>query len=370
MAEVVNMAANAHAIADRALSVAEDPPGTSDSVALAAFVAEVGRDIGSDGSFGCLYEDENEPALLFGNGECDPQRRSFDPLAAGAALPPASALPSVPSWSTPDARSGGGLLLSLCAPAGRGHVLIGCWFASDTRVAQRRALRRASALASAIRAVVRLWNGARLADANPANSTGALDALQHGVVLIDREGHVRFVNAAARAIIARRDGLHLHGRMLCANRMGDTARLQAALSHSIGTGAGSRAAGEPVVKIQRDAGRPLIVTVVPHARQHGSRHWLAASAILFDPDEDLDSRIEPVCRLYGLSPVEAKLTCLLAGGACLLSAATTLNVREQTARSYLKQIFVKTGTNRQAQLVSVMLRSAVRTAGGSYAPLL
>jgi DNA-binding CsgD family transcriptional regulator len=44
-----------------------------------------------------------------------------------------------------------------------------------------------------------------------------------------------------------------------------------------------------------------------------------------------------------------------------------MHVTEQTARSYLKQIFVKTETNRQAELVRLMLTSSVRTAPHSRA---
>ena len=70
--------------------------------------------------------------------------------------------------------------------------------------------------------------------------------------------------------------------------------------------------------------------------------------------------VEPVCRLHGLSQSETRLTCALIGGESLGCAAKIIGVREQTARSYLKQIFVKTDTNRQAELVQLMLKSAVR----------
>lgn len=370
MAEVVNMASNVRALVEDVLRGDVDPTPSRGTSTLATFAAEIGRAIRSDGVFGCTSGLAGGGAVLFAGGACDPVRGSLRPHSIGAGLLPAAIPPLQPTWITPDAQAGGGALLVVRVATERGSVLLNYWFALSTRVVQRRAVHRATALVAAMKAVVQLWDNARLTDANAGYFAPALDVLQHGVMLIDREGHVRFVNVAAHAMIARHDGLHLHGRMLCANRMSDTARLQTALTHSTTAGPGRNKTGDPVMKIRREAGRPLILTVVPHENRSDAQHWLAASAIVFDPDEDLGSRIEPVCRLYGLSPVETKLACLLAGGACLATAAERLNVREQTARSYLKQIFVKTSTNRQAQLVSVMLRSAIRTVGGNYAPLL
>jgi DNA-binding CsgD family transcriptional regulator len=50
----------------------------------------------------------------------------------------------------------------------------------------------------------------------------------------------------------------------------------------------------------------------------------------------------------------------IAQGATLESAAGALRIKPQTARSYLKKIFLKTDTNRQSDLVRVLLASTVR----------
>jgi|SRR5262245_14327145 len=54
---------------------------------------------------------------------------------------------------------------------------------------------------------------------------------------------------------------------------------------------------------------------------------------------------------FGLSPAEARLAVLLFGGASLRSCAMALGIQYETARSYLKSVFQKTGTHRQAELV-------------------
>lgn len=56
-------------------------------------------------------------------------------------------------------------------------------------------------------------------------------------------------------------------------------------------------------------------------------------------------------RLYGPTPSQSRLAGLLARGSSLKDAALRLGITEGSARQYLKIIFRKTGTNRQADLV-------------------
>ena len=53
---------------------------------------------------------------------------------------------------------------------------------------------------------------------------------------------------------------------------------------------------------------------------------------------------------FGLTSAEARLAACISGGASPREAARTLGITEETARSVLKRIFHKTGTNRQSQL--------------------
>src|SRR5262245_5220674 len=54
---------------------------------------------------------------------------------------------------------------------------------------------------------------------------------------------------------------------------------------------------------------------------------------------------------FGLTPAEARLALHLAAGETLRSAEAKLSIRYETARTHLKNIFHKTGTCRQAELV-------------------
>ena len=58
---------------------------------------------------------------------------------------------------------------------------------------------------------------------------------------------------------------------------------------------------------------------------------------------------------FGLTPAEARLALHLVAGETLRSAAVKLGISYETARTCLKNIFNKTGTCRQAELVIVIL---------------
>jgi DNA-binding CsgD family transcriptional regulator len=53
---------------------------------------------------------------------------------------------------------------------------------------------------------------------------------------------------------------------------------------------------------------------------------------------------------FGLKPAEARLVALLFAGASLRSCAKALGIKYETARSYLKSAFLKTGTHRQGRV--------------------
>ena len=60
---------------------------------------------------------------------------------------------------------------------------------------------------------------------------------------------------------------------------------------------------------------------------------------------------------FGLSKAEARLALYLAAGASLASMAEAFDVKLTTIRSQLQQVFSKTGTSRQAELVALLLSS-------------
>ena len=185
-------------------------------------------------------------------------------------------------------------------------------------------------------------------------------------VLLGSNCEIVHANSAAEKILTQKDGLRRNRDTLACAAFPDTLRLQAAISH-LQAEPGDAQGPDPVLAIERAGRRPLTLALtVAHPDGGSDTAEGCTIAYIIDPEQDLTSAIEPACSLYGLSHSETRLTCALAAGYPVGMAAKRAGVREQTARSYLKQIFVKTATNRQAELIQLMLTSAVRLVSGKH----
>ena len=87
-----------------------------------------------------------------------------------------------------------------------------------------------------------------------------------------------------------------------------------------------------------------------------------ATVILRDPARRLRLAAADLEQLFSLSPAEARLAQLLADGLSMDEAAMQLGVSRNTVRSQLQAVFAKTGTNRQGDLVRLLLSSAATLA--------
>ncbi len=211
----------------------------------------------------------------------------------------------------------------------------------------------------------RLWQLERTRKRRIEALESAINLTEFGVILLDRGSNLVFCNNAAERVLASGDGLRRRQGAIHATHLRDDLRLQVALDHVINAnipGAdGEHDRTAPMMSIKRENGPPLILSVLPTDEPAAEPSDVAAVVYLVDPALETDQLLEPICKMYHLTPVETKLTCKLAAGASLVEAATAIHVKEQTARSCLKQIFAKTETNRQAELVRLMLSNLIRT---------
>src|SRR5262245_51301869 len=60
---------------------------------------------------------------------------------------------------------------------------------------------------------------------------------------------------------------------------------------------------------------------------------------------------------FNLTPSQGRLVVQLVQGSSLKSSAKALGIKYETARSYLKSAFIKTGTHRQAELVLTVFQA-------------
>jgi DNA-binding CsgD family transcriptional regulator len=195
--------------------------------------------------------------------------------------------------------------------------------------------------------------------------TEVIDRLPVGVVLVDSECRVVLMNRSAEQVLQLQDGFRLERGQPCAT----DPRESRALHALVASAAGAEAAAAPsagVMSVSRPSGRrSFSVWVGSLLAASPENRTDEATAILFvaDPEGSDVSTTEVLQHLYQLTGAEADLVRLISGGHSLDEVAHARGVTMNTVRSQLKQVFCKTDTSRQGELVHLVLTgiAAIRT---------
>jgi DNA-binding CsgD family transcriptional regulator/PAS domain-containing protein len=331
---------------------------------LANVAREIGRELQGDGMLIGWHASGGDPMYLFADVAQGLGARVEREMASMAALAGTmQTFDAHSEWRQIGNAACDGLLTTTI-PADGGVVTVTTVFRRIGQSTRKRASEASARLLPLVQPFFRIW-ASRLRSATRLRAlTAAIDRSDVGVLLVDASGRLTFANEAAEALIARNDGLRRLGGMLAASHLADTLNLQTSVQHVLASGADDpkgSATAAPVVALRRSCGRPLMATIVPVRTLAQPSGDAAAIVYVFDPGRTMGVLLEPVCKFFGLSRVETQLACLIGDGMVLSDAAKAMHVRELTARSYLKQVFLKTGTKRQAELVGLLLKSAVRT---------
>jgi len=187
------------------------------------------------------------------------------------------------------------------------------------------------------------------------DSTAALadvmDSLDIALISLDAQGRVRFANRLARSLLGANGPLHIrHGRFTCANPQA-AAKLDEVLMAS---GQASHARLSPSIAVPYDHRRGYL-TVLPF----GTRGRLQPSEAkvliaLTDPNVSPKSRERTLAALFGLTPAEVRVAMLLLAGLRAKEISRHTGATHHTVRFQLKQIYRKTGTTCQSQLVRLI----------------
>jgi DNA-binding CsgD family transcriptional regulator len=187
-------------------------------------------------------------------------------------------------------------------------------------------------------------------------AVAAMDAVEGFFVAVDGEGEVVLTSGGAEKILCQDDGICMTRNRLSAKEPHDARQLDFLIQSAAATGAGRGLHPGGSLLIHRRVRRPLQISVVPFQ----SSHMLTGAspcALIFisDPDGQSASRAEALSSLYHLTPSECRLADLLLQDLELIEAAESLSVTRGTARFMLKNIFRKTGTHRQPELMRLLL---------------
>ena len=182
--------------------------------------------------------------------------------------------------------------------------------------------------------------------------TRALDAVPHGVLVVSSELRIRYLNRTACDALARNRGIGLRNDSLAiVDKLLDQ-RLHELVAPAVEKGrqGHDHASGGLFINAPMSRERiELIIAPVPDsAARNGEPDVLI---YLFDADSPRQVSFDVLTGIYGLTQTEAKLTQLMTNGMTLDDAAEKLQISINTARTHLKHIFHKTGSNRQTELL-------------------
>ncbi|WP_419799524.1 MAG: response regulator [Terasakiella sp.] len=188
----------------------------------------------------------------------------------------------------------------------------------------------------------------------------ALNQLPMGVVIVDRSAQVVFMNNNASDLFAQNDGVDVGPTGIFRTaKVAETKNLHALIGDAaIDLGDGDQREGGAMTVSRPSYRRSFSLLVVPLPDEDVSRDHGNVAVFINDPERHNEPPTNVLARLYGLTEAEARLLQALIVGKKLETFADEVGVSMNTVRSHLKQVFRKTGTNRQPELVSLVMNSS------------
>ena len=205
-------------------------------------------------------------------------------------------------------------------------------------------------LARAARLTVRIADATR----EQAALEAALDALDHGIVLIDRGLRLVWANRAADRILAANDGLSLSRGIV----HGAAPAVTHALA-SLVTRVAARRRGRWAIRADRPSlAEPYVVFASPlgTAERWPAAGGAAAVLVVTDPAAGPGTDEALLSAIYELTPAEARVARFMATGHGLARTARLLHLSQNTVHTHLQRVFRKLGVRRQAELSRLIAR--------------
>ncbi len=184
----------------------------------------------------------------------------------------------------------------------------------------------------------------------------ALDHLSLSVIVVDAEGRIVLTNKSGGALLSRGDGLNRSAGEICkASNPSESEKLHQ-LIRTAASGAAESEQGSYVISVERPScKRAYSILAIPIGASPTEQNETLVALYVADPANQPLPSSEAISRLFSLTPAEARIVHELVKGASLDEAAQNAGVTVGTARTYLKQVFSKTDTKRQAELVKLVL---------------
>ncbi|MCK9550532.1 helix-turn-helix transcriptional regulator [Aquamicrobium sp.] len=218
----------------------------------------------------------------------------------------------------------------------------------------------ATALSMIIHHVMRAWS--LEAKIRREGIETAMAAMDDAIFIIDPGGRVETMNRHARTLLDRNGNtLHVgHMNQLKGCGVRETNRIKALVRSAQSSELPesghlflrtASAAGDHAPSLDGVFLRAIRLPVAQGASQESSSVLVAVRTISETGCNELTGLIVQEC---GLTPAETRIALAIASGLPLKDAAACAGISFNTARFHLRQVFAKTGTKQQSQLVALL----------------
>ncbi|GLR66645.1 hypothetical protein GCM10010909_13250 [Acidocella aquatica] len=188
----------------------------------------------------------------------------------------------------------------------------------------------------------------------------ALHRLNFGWMSLAADGQLIDFDVNAERMLQRSQVLRRtsRGRLMLASPEADRA-----LGKALRTFEANPLARPQAIHLSDEPWIDILVLSTADRAMPANRTRAPMTIIYIHGDEQTSThRVEQIVDLFGLSRNEARLALALSRGRSIAEAAEEIGISLETARSYSKNVYAKTGTRRQADLVRLILISVITLA--------
>jgi DNA-binding CsgD family transcriptional regulator len=184
-----------------------------------------------------------------------------------------------------------------------------------------------------------------------------LDRNVTAIIALDAGRRVVFMNRAAEALNLRPDGIRISSDGIRLAAPQDDERLRMLIARVMASRQSQNASGEVMLARRPSGRRPYGVSVAAVAQAPIALTTFrpAVWVLIKDPEIPTGPPAPHLQALFDMTQAEARLAVRLAAGDSLKTAAEELGITCGTARTRLIQLFQKTNTQSQGQLIQLLL---------------
>jgi DNA-binding CsgD family transcriptional regulator len=236
---------------------------------------------------------------------------------------------------------------------------------------EREHLDRLEAVVPHMTRALSLHRRLRALERDADNVVAALDRLPTAALIVSESLEIVCLNRQADDLLGSCETLGVRRGELVPERSSEASALRKAVGDAIALADSTLdapLAPPQVVGVNRREKLPLEVLAVPLRPRYRLRQNTGQSArvmvMIYDPE--FRPRIDPILleRLFDLTSTEAFVAARLAEGMSVAEVARERRCSTSTVRTHVKHIFQKTHTNRQGELVQLLLTSPAISFGG------